>query len=161
MSAEHKNWGPYTEYGPAHEKAMKLQREGFRNLRIDKKGSRWWISGVMTSASKRDVSPSGDTAVFYSGDLTIRLKLRDDSESYRVVISKNGQKVWSGVIGAPRAGFGGHAYDSRRAYMKTAKAALAFAEDEKPGLTDTAVHGERGYVLRTYTASHRGGRGHR
>lgn len=48
MSAESVSWGPYTEYGPAHERAMKAQGEGVRGLRIDKGPKGWTVRGVQT-----------------------------------------------------------------------------------------------------------------
>ena len=38
--------GPYSEYGPAHERATKEQRRGVKNIRIDKKSGKWWVTGV-------------------------------------------------------------------------------------------------------------------
>jgi hypothetical protein len=46
--------GPYSEHGPAHEKALVLQREGVRNLRIDKTAGKWWVRGVRPPHTGRD-----------------------------------------------------------------------------------------------------------
>lgn len=99
----------------------------------------------------RDVSKSGNTARFYSGNVRVDLKILGDSESYRCVVYVDGKKRWSGVVNAPRAGFGrGVAYDSTIAYKKTASAALSFADHEKPGILDGASWGSSGPVLRTW-----------
>jgi len=42
------SWGPYTEYGPAQERAMKAQGEGVRGLRIDRGPEGWTVKGVQT-----------------------------------------------------------------------------------------------------------------
>lgn len=38
--------GPYTEYGPAQEYAMKLQRRGAKGIQIVKRSDKWWIEWV-------------------------------------------------------------------------------------------------------------------
>lgn len=74
-------------------------------------------------------------AIRYSGSVRINVIWRDTD--YRCAISSpSGRYVV--FVGAPAAGFGaGIAYDSPEAYDQTARAALAFAEDERPGLIDS------------------------
>ena len=92
-------------------------------------------------------------ATRYSGDLVIRLRYVDAAYGeYRVRIldARSGEELWDGTIGAPRAGFGpGIAYDSKRAYDETARAAIAFAEDDERGIGDLADMNDQGYVVRT------------
>lgn len=38
--------GPYTDPSAAHERALKEQNKGAKNVRIDKEKGMWWISGV-------------------------------------------------------------------------------------------------------------------
>jgi hypothetical protein len=69
-------------------------------------------------------------ATRYSGNATIRVVYLDHL-TYQCRVSVDGRSVWHGWIGPPERGFGpGIAYDSPRAYDSTARAALAFAEDE-------------------------------
>lgn len=72
-------------------------------------------------------------ATRYSGNATIRM-VYQDSGDYACTVSVAGRNVWTGTVGAPAVGFGdGIAYDSPDAYDETARAALAFAEDETGG----------------------------
>jgi hypothetical protein len=70
-------------------------------------------------------------------------------EGYRVEM-QGPEGCWRGIVYAPAVGFRGKAYDSLAAYLSTARAALAFAEDEKRGFTDAAEYGRSGYVVRSY-----------
>lgn len=75
-------------------------------------------------------------AIRYSGNATIRLTYRDQGD-YKVTIAVGGRNVWRGAVGAPASGFGeGIAYDGPEAYDATARAALAFAENEGAEFTD-------------------------
>ncbi len=38
--------GPYSEYGPAHEKALRIESAGGRGMRIDKRRGGWYVSYV-------------------------------------------------------------------------------------------------------------------
>ncbi len=38
--------GPYSDPSAAHERALKEQSRGAKNIRIDKKAGKWWITGV-------------------------------------------------------------------------------------------------------------------
>ena len=72
-------------------------------------------------------------AIRYSGNATIRVTYRDSGD-YACSVSVAGRSVWSGTVGAPASGFGpGVAYDSPEAYDSTARAALAFAEEDTGG----------------------------
>lgn len=48
--------GSYSEYSPAHERALKEESKGLRSVRIDKIKGRWVIRGVRTE--QRDPSPT-------------------------------------------------------------------------------------------------------
>ncbi len=52
MSYQYRERGPYTEYGPAHERALVLQRNGSRSILIKKRKGRWWITHHAPQASK-------------------------------------------------------------------------------------------------------------
>lgn len=38
--------GPYSEYSPAQECAMRLQRDGVRSIRIDRNAFGWFVAGT-------------------------------------------------------------------------------------------------------------------
>lgn len=40
------DFGPYTEYGPAQERAMKEQNAGLCSVRIDREADGWHVRGV-------------------------------------------------------------------------------------------------------------------
>jgi len=42
--------GPYSEYGPAHEKALRIESAGGRGMRIDKRRGGWYVSYVSPEA---------------------------------------------------------------------------------------------------------------
>jgi hypothetical protein len=66
-----------------------------------------------------------------SGNAVVRLRY-DDIGNYETRVAVEGRNVWTGTLHPPMAGFGpGIAYDSPEAYDQTARAALAFAIDEK------------------------------
>jgi hypothetical protein len=55
-----RKFGPYSEHGPAHEKALRLQAAGCKSIRIDKVSrDNWWI----TAACPAEVKPIGKFAV--------------------------------------------------------------------------------------------------
>lgn len=67
----------------------------------------------------------------YSGDVSMRLSYRDAHDDYKVTLSSGGRRK---VV---------YTVDSPKAYDDTARAAIAFAEDEgfdmQPDYTDSGV----------------------
>jgi hypothetical protein len=42
------SFGPYTEFGPAQERAMKAARDGVRAIRIDRTSEGWMVTGTIS-----------------------------------------------------------------------------------------------------------------
>lgn len=83
-------------------------------------------------------------ATRYCGLLTLRLSYRDASNDYRVCIATNGYHLATVYVGTPA--YLTHAVDSPEAYDETARAALAFAEDDGGDLSDAAMD-DSGYAV--------------
>ena len=84
----------------------------------------------------------------YSGELTISVTYTDQGD-YRCAVSKGGRVRWRGRVRPAPAGFGrGVAYDSPKAYDEVAKSALAFADDDKRGLGESAEFDQSDYKIR-------------
>lgn len=140
-------YDPHTEGGHLH------KRTGYRGHRrfgyLNERDLR------ARDATARDVSKTGDTARFYSGEVTVTLRYVEP-EKYRFVVHAPGHRPYKGVLNAPRAGYGrGVAYDSRRAYLKAAKAATSFADNDDPGILDRASWGSEGISFSTYRRTQR------
>lgn len=81
----------------------------------------------------------------YSGRAVVSVVWDDRLDGYKAAVSFDGRRIWSGAIGAPRAGHG--AVDSSRAYDGAAKAALSFANQDTGGdpLDTEAAHTGSGW----------------
>jgi hypothetical protein len=87
-------------------------------------------------------------ALRHSGDLQISV-VYDDRNFYRASVSRGGRVLWRGRVRPAPAGFGaGVAYDSPKAYDEIARSALAFADDERSGVSDSAETDASGYKIR-------------
>jgi hypothetical protein len=81
----------------------------------------------------------------YSGEVTVYITWLDATEQYGAKVKPPGEPSVYIAVGAPR--LLEHAVDSPPAYDAAAKAALAFAEDEVPGVTERAAYKEDGYFV--------------
>lgn len=76
----------------------------------------------------------------YSGDVSMRLSYRDAHDDYKVTLSSGGRRK---VVYVLPPAILQHTVDSPKAYDDTARAAIAFAEDEgfdmQPDYTDSGV----------------------
>ena len=89
------------------------------------------------------------TAKRYSGRATITLRL-DDWDNYHYSVSVGGKVKAKGTARPPKSGFGpGVAYDSAKAFDKTAEAALGFAmaDDDSSDVIVAVEYDKNGQFL--------------
>lgn len=94
----------------------------------------------------------------YSGRVVVTV-LYDDHDYYKASVAVPGRSVWQGRIYPPKSGYGaGVAYDSPKAYDRTARAAISFARevdniDHELAFGDHDVHLGRSSATRRPTVS--------
>lgn len=82
-------------------------------------------------------------ATRYSGELVIRCTYSDRTGEYHTTVSHGRKRLWSGNI-RPPAAFNS-SVDSPTSYDRNAKAAIAFADSDVPGLSELAAFGTNDY----------------
>ena len=88
----------------------------------------------------------------YSGNVEVTVMYQDRGD-YKTSVRVNDKTVWRGHVGGPKSGFGvGVDYDSPKAYDRTAKAAITFAEDDDAYVMDDVALDRHGdiHIGRSY-----------